>query len=76
MQIVKEEKRDSQVALTKDNRFKMDRNTYKHLLNKCREGDATFVRLRGSNLIFFGANFAQDFPSKNLYKALNVAKPD
>ena len=29
------------------------------------------------NVIFFGANFDEDsMPVKNLYKALNVAKPD
>ena len=27
-------------------------------------------------MIFFGANFDNEFPAKNLYKALNVAKPD
>lgn len=31
---------------------------------------------RKTNVIFFGANFDDNFPSKNLYKALNVAKPD
>lgn len=36
----------------------------------------TYVRLKDSNLIFFGANFTNEFPAKNLYKALNVAKPD
>jgi hypothetical protein len=28
------------------------------------------------NVIFFGANYNEEFPAKNLYKALNVAKPD
>lgn len=42
----------------------------------------TYVRMRKNhlgrqtNVIFFGANFNDSFPSKNLYKALNVAKPD
>ena len=31
---------------------------------------------RQTNVIFFGANFNETFPSKNLYKALNVSKPD
>ena len=33
-------------------------------------------RGRKTNVIFFGANFNDEFPVKNLYKALNVAKPD
>jgi hypothetical protein len=41
----------------------------------------TFVKLRQldsqPNVIFFGADFHDvDFPAKNLYKALRVAKPD
>ena len=31
---------------------------------------------RQTNVILFGANYNDDFVSKNLYKALNVAKPD
>ena len=48
----------------------------------CRDGDLTYVRMRKNkqgrqtNVVFFGANFDSSFPSKNLYKALSVAKPD
>ena len=31
---------------------------------------------RQTNVIFYGANYGDEFVSKNLYKALNVAKPD
>jgi len=31
---------------------------------------------QSSNVIFFGANYDESFPIKNLYKALNVIRPD
>ena len=31
---------------------------------------------QSSNVIFFGANYDESFPIKNLYKALNVVRPD
>ena len=52
------------------------------LLEACQDGDLTYVRMRKNkfgrqtNVIFYGANYGDDFVSKNLYKALNVAKPD
>lgn len=43
---------------------------------KCRNGDVSFVRSQNQkNIIFFGANY-NNLDAKNLYKALNVAKPD
>lgn len=42
----------------------------------------TYVRLlnpqdqQTTNVILFGANFDDDYPLKNLYKALNVVRPD
>lgn len=64
--------------------FKLSKEVYKKLLNECKAGDVTYVRLKSkseeasqrTNVIFFGANFDNEFPAKNLYKALNVAKPD
>lgn len=44
--------------------------TYIKLKSKDKE------RTQQTNVIFFGANFDNEFPAKNLYKALNVAKPD
>ena len=55
---------------------------YLQFLSECLHGDLTYLRMRKNargiqtNVIFFGANFGEAFPSKNLYKALNVAKPD
>lgn len=61
----------------------MSREIYKELLEKCEKGDVTYVRNQKNevtgqqtNLIFFGANFDNEFPAKNLYKAMNVARPD
>lgn len=62
--------------------FRLSRSAYLQLLKACKDGDMTYVRMRKNrlgrqtNVIFFGANLADGFPSKNLYKALNVAKPD
>ena len=64
--------------------FKLSKEVYKKLLKECESGDVTYVRLKSrdketnhqTNVIFFGANFDNEFPAKNLYKALNVAKPD
>ena len=64
--------------------FKLSKVMYQQLLKQCYGGDVTYVKLksrdkdneRKTNIIFFGANFDNDYPAKNLYKALNVAKPD
>ena len=64
--------------------FKLSREFYKRLLKQCKNGDVTYVKLEKkdemtqhqTNVIFFGANFDNEFPAKNLYKALNVARPD
>ena len=62
--------------------FKLTKSAYLQFLEQCKDGDLTYVRMRKNklgrqtNVIFFGANFNDNFPSKNLYKALNVAKPD
>lgn len=64
--------------------FKLTRSAYLAFLEQCRNGDLTYVRMRKNklgrqtNVIFYGANFSDDtvFQAKNLYKALNVAKPD
>ena len=66
----------------KEGDFKLTRSIYLQFLEECQEGDLTYVRMRKNrlgrqtNVIFFGANFNDAFPSKNLYKALNVSKPD
>ena len=62
--------------------FKLTRSAYLQFLKECRGGDLTYVRMRKNklgrqtNVVFFGANFNDEFPSKNLYKALNLSKPD
>jgi len=56
--------------------FRLDREIYKTIMHQCKGGDVSFVRSRqGKNVIFFGADYEQ-LEIKNLYKALNVAKPD
>ena len=67
-----------------DGEFKLSREAYLKLLEQCKGGDVTYVKLQSrhevnkkqTNVIFFGANFDNEYPAKNLYKALNVAKPD
>ena len=62
--------------------FRITRDAYHKFLRDCRGGDMTYVRLvnpidnQSTNVILFGANFDDDFPLKNLYKALNVVRPD
>ena len=56
--------------------FKLDREIYKVILNQCEQGDVSFIRSKEQkNIIFFGADF-DTLNMKNLYKAMNVAKPD
>ncbi|CDW83262.1 UNKNOWN [Stylonychia lemnae] len=62
--------------------FYLDRQTYKQLLEKYRKvNDVTYVHIdqpesfRSSNVLFVGADF-EDFTLKNIYKSLNVFKPD
>ena len=65
-----------------EGQFRIERKVYQAFLEQCRNGDMTYLRLKNpisekeSNVVFFGANFDEDFPIKNLYKALNVIKPD
>ena len=64
-----------------EGQFKIERKAYIQFLNQCQDGDISYLRLpnkRGlnANVMFFGANYNDDFPVKNLYKALNVIKPD
>ena len=62
--------------------FRLPRSIYLQFLEQCHDGDMTYVRMRKNrlgrqtNVIFFGANYNENFPSKNLYKALNISKPD
>lgn len=61
--------------------FRLDRDVYKRLLAEYREGDATYMQIeeeekgRAANVIFVGAEF-ENFEMKNLYKSLNLIKPD
>lgn len=64
-----------------EGQFRMERDAYKAYLDECRQGNVTYLRLfnnqeQAANVMFFGANFDSGFPLKNLYKALNVVKPD
>jgi len=57
----------------------MSRDQYKFLLEQCEEGDVTYVRMNNiqkTNVVFFGPNMSNEFPPKNIYKALNITKPD
>lgn len=61
--------------------FKIERKAYQQFIQKCENGDMSYYRLENqngssSNVILFGANYNADFPLKNLYKALNLCKPD
>ena len=58
--------------------FKIERKVYKGYLDQCQYGDISYVRLPDteSNIIFFGPNSNEKFELKNLYKALNMIKPD
>ena len=59
--------------------FKIERKMYQSFLEKSKCGDMSYLRLQNddySNVIFFGAKYDENFPIKNLYKALNLIKPD
>ena len=76
-----ERKKEYKLSAQPKGEFKLDRVVYQKLLKECKNGDVTFVKLRQlqsqPSVIFFGADFHDvDFPAKNLYKALRVAKPD
>lgn len=50
-------------------------------MKECKQGDLSYVHLKqkdghSTNLVLFGATYEQYFPIKNLYKALNIFKPD
>ena len=63
--------------------FRLEREAYQSMLRQYREGDVTYVQIdqvydstqRASNVILVGADF-EEFKVKNLYKSLNVIKPD
>lgn len=64
-----------------EGQFRIDLSAYHHYLDECKHGNVTYTRLfntqeQAANVLFFGANFDSGFPLKNLYKALNVVKPD
>ncbi len=70
------EKQKIKPAVYAPGQFKLDREIYKAILRQCSGGDVSFVRSEtGKNVIFFGADYDK-IEIKNLYKALNVAKPD
>jgi hypothetical protein len=60
--------------------FKIERKVYQSFLEQSQYGDMSYLRLadenNNSNVIFFGAKYDSNFPIKNLYKALNLIKPD
>ena len=70
-----------EVPLT--NNFRLQRDAYQTLLRDYRKGDVTYVQLEGkvagrernANGIFIGADY-ENFEVKNLYKSLNLVKPD
>jgi len=53
----------------------LDRKTYQLYLDRYKEGDVTYVKLDNNNMIFIGCS-QYETPLKNIYKALNLAKPD
>ena len=54
----------------------MEREIYQNLLKQYRNGDVTYVQLEDrANVIFMGADYS-NFELKNLYKSLNLIKPD
>lgn len=71
-----------EVPLTSN--FRLEREAYQGLMKAHKRGDVTYVRLEGSlsegrkreaNAIFIGADY-ENFEVKNLYKSLNLVKPD
>ena len=59
----------------------MTRKAYQQFIEKSKNGDAAYLRIKqvnghSSNVLFFGANYDNYFPIKNLYKALNTIRPD
>jgi len=73
---------DEIAAPMPEGQFRITRPAYQQFLGHCQNGDMTYVRLKhperhdAANVILFGAQFDEHFPIKNLYKALNVVKPD
>ena len=66
-----------------EGQFRLERKAYQQYLEKCKSGDISYLRLQNSeeaedvsNVVFFGANYDDYFPIKNLYKAMNLVKPD
>ena len=64
----------------KSDYFKMTRPQYQYLFDKCEDGDVTYVRMNNearTNVVFFAPDSeSKEFKPKNLYKALNLVKPD
>jgi hypothetical protein len=61
--------------------FQIERKAYLNFLGECKDGDMSYLRLLNkkeevANVVFFGANYSSNYPMKNLYKALNIIKPD
>ena len=66
-----------------EGQFRIERKAYQRFLEECYLGDMSYLKLyrkdseqEFTNVVFFGANYLDSYPIKNLYKALNIFKPD
>ena len=83
------DQKGSQVAKVKEDpqlikNFRLDREAYQKMLKLHKKGDVTYVQIedqvtserqRAANAIFVGADY-ENFEVKNMYKSLNLVKPD
>lgn len=74
---------ESVSAPAPEGHFRLERKAYQKYLEQCKVGDMSYLRLQNSeeandfsNVVFFGANYDDFFPIKNLYKAMTLFKPD
>lgn len=84
---VKESSEKSDKVVSQEDKFaqnyRLDRDIYQKFLTQHKDGDVTYVQIdqqvkdkhRSSNVILMGADY-ENFEEKNIYKALNLVKPD
>ncbi len=73
---VKQERKLIKPQVQIEGQFRLDREIYKSILNKHKNGDVAYVRTQtDKSVVFFGADY-ENINIKNLYKAMTVAKPD
>ena len=69
-------------APAKEGHFRIERKAYQQILESCYGGNMSYLRVAhpdhdsSANVVFFGANYNDYFPVKNLYKAMSIIKPD